>query len=89
MTLLTSLVLGDISFGLHDGIDSGGHAVGQSLEILRVLGKLPPGLLDGGGQLLQVGGSRVGGNNSFEMMPQILNGIQVTRLSHQVNNRNI
>ena len=89
MTLLTSLVLGDISLGLHDGIDSGGHGVGQSLEILRVLGKLPPGLLDGGGQLLQVGGSRVGGDDAFETMPTILNGIEVARLSHPVKNRNI
>ena len=89
MTLLTSLVLGDISLGLHDGIDSGGHGVGQSLEILRVLGKLPPGLLDGGGQLLQVGGSRVGGDDAFETMPTILNGIEIARLSHPVKNRNI
>ena len=87
MTLTTSLVLGDL--GINDSIDSGGYGVGQSLEIVHVLGKLPPGLLDGGGQLLQVGGSRVGGNNSFKMMPQILKGIQVTRLSHPVNNRNI
>ena len=61
-----------VTICLNDSVDSGRHRVGESLEILCVLGKLPPGLLDDLSQLLQVGGSRVGGDDLLQASPEIL-----------------
>ena len=61
-----NLVLGDISLGIDDSRNSGGHGVSERLEIGSVLAEFPPGLLDVLGQFIQVGGSRIGGNYPLE-----------------------
>ena len=70
-----NLVLGDIAIGLDDGRNPGGHRLSESLEILSVLSKFLPSLLDILGQLIKVRGSRIGGNNPLETSPLILDRI--------------
>ena len=60
------------------GSNPGGHGVGQTLEVVSVLGQNSPGLLDVLGQLRQVGGSRVGGDDPLDSAPFVLYGVHVT-----------